>query len=477
MPRSRPTAPAAKKRSKSQPRYVWIEEDPTGRQAPRAAWTDPYAPRGSRPKRVTLSRKVYRTPADIKRWIDAKENELTQQWFERADNIKSGTSVERAFERYFEDRKFDLRETTVKDYRSSLKHIAAWLAEVGLRSLDDLDKPTLLGKSGKLSLRLYLRQIPRRVTARGAGRGNKRTTEDYRSALTVNNDLRIAGIVFRRLHALGLVPLIRSKDDFDLALEAFAEEEREIEIMTPSQLRQLLQAALRHDAETFTLTRDEHAGLREPGRTERYKPIAPYIAGVLLSGMREAEAITLDWSTVDLDAPDASGAVVGQFVVRAKNSRRSKKRRTVTLRVSPMLRELLVAIKRAGRSDVQLEDGPAVFGLTLNEVRAAHKRLVGQFGAPRFGWHSLRRTCGTYLVCAPGIFGGNIAGSASPFQAAQQLGHSVTIAQERYWNAIHGIPLEHKTLEAVLGCEAELREVVARARGTTSSGNVVSIAR
>jgi integrase len=80
----------------------------------------------------------------------------------------------------------------------------------------------------------------------------------------------------------------------------------------PAELRKLLEAALRHDAETFAATREEHAGLRPPGTTRRYQQIAPLIAGAVLTGMRFGELVDLDWKNVELEALDHDGEKAGE---------------------------------------------------------------------------------------------------------------------------------------------------------------------
>jgi integrase len=175
------------------------------------------------------------------------------------------------------------------------------------------------------------------------------------------------------------------------------------------------------------------------------------VAFCLLTGMRFGEAIALDWSQVDLDALDATGKPVGEVYVTTAS--KTAKARTVGLEVSPALRKLLIAQKfRTGGKG-------SVFELTRETARAAGKRLVIDYGAPKtFGWQALRRTCGTYLTNSPGIFG-----AASAYRSAQQLGHSVAIAEKNYVGLLRGIPADARTLEEAMQVEAQVQQVIASA--------------
>jgi integrase len=221
------------------------------------------------------------------------------------------------------------------------------------------------------------------------------------------------------------------------------------EYLRPAQMRKLLAAALRADAECFTMTRAEHDGEGPEGTTPRYAPIAPFVVFVALSGTRFGEAIDLTWNRVDLDALDASGRTVGEVYI--DSSSKTSKARTVGLEVSPALRKLLAAqhVRTGGKG--------SVFGLTPGEARASMKRLKARYGAPpAAGWQKLRVTCATYLCNAPGIYG-----AASPFMESRQLGHSVVMAERHYAGLIRGIPIEAKTLETAIQIEAEAAQVIA----------------
>jgi integrase len=152
------------------------------------------------------------------------------------------------------------------------------------------------------------------------------------------------------------------------------------EHLEPRELDDLVGAAARHDTILSKLTREEkEAGLTE-GKTPRFAPTLPYLAVVLLSGMRADEARCLRWERVDLDAAPA-----GKITLRPEDVK-TKIGRTIDLSVSPLLRTLLRTMKlKAGDAtfafgDLILEDEKTkektlVPALTPGEVKAAYKRL------------------------------------------------------------------------------------------------------
>jgi integrase len=199
----------------------------------------------------------------------------------------------------------------------------------------------------------------------------------------------------------------------------------------------------------FKATRAEHAGKRDPGTTQRYTPIAPFVAAVLLTGMRFGEAIDLEWRHVDLEALDNEGRTVGEIYVTAAS--KTHRARTIGLEVSPALRKLLAALH------LKAEDKKgSVFRLTRDAANTALRRLSGEYGAPAgAGWQALRRSAGTYLTNAPGIFG-----AASAYRSAKQLGHSVAVAERHYLGLVRGIPRDARTLEGAMQIEAEVQRVI-----------------
>jgi len=107
-------------------------------------------------------------------------------------------------------------------------------------------------------------------------------------------------------------------------------------------------------------------------------------------------------------------------------------------------RDVELAVSPTALPATHAEPNDYIVGLTDAEVRAARKRLV-EFGAPDWSPHKLRRTCGTFLSCAPGIYGG-----ASAYMSARRLGHSVAIAEKHYVGQVT-VPFDVTALEAAMG--------------------------
>ena len=78
------------------------------------------------------------------------------------------------------------------------------------------------------------------------------------------------------MRSLGLLPML-STDDLRDGLKKLAASVERLDYRKPAELQKLLEAALRHDVDTFEATREEHAGLRPLGSTARYQPIAPFV--------------------------------------------------------------------------------------------------------------------------------------------------------------------------------------------------------
>lgn len=379
------------------------------------------------------------------------------------------TPLADALDSYYEAHP-QLRPKTLTAYRAATDKLAAWCAGHGVRSADDLTRARLM------DFRAALVSEPKRAPQRGSkGRGKRSSAGNPRSPLSVNRELRATRTVLGYLRDLDLFARL-THDDLRRALKRLPVTHERLEYLRPAELRTLLEAALRHDAETFELTREEHArGLRK-GTTPRYDPIGPLIVAALLSGMRFGEAIALDWSHVDLHALDLSGREVGEIHLPGSTSK-THRARTVALEVSPALHRLLAALhlRAGGKGPVFRlrdpdKDGKPI-AMTRGSADAAAKRLRAEYGAPKaFGWQALRRTCGTFLTNAPGIFG-----AASAYRSAKQLGHSVTVAERHYVDVARGIPREARTLEHAMQIGDLVDQVIASLGAPAAAANVRAI--
>jgi integrase len=371
----------------------------------------------------------------------AKALALRRLELEGGAPAKTGTGFDAALDRYFSDHEH-LRPRTLGTYRSAVAKLRTWARRTSLRSADDLNRARLM------SFRAELIREKRHGVKRGGKRGARTETDAKRSPWSVNRELRAVRSVLGYLRKAGLLPRV-STDDLRDGLERLPAGIERIDYRKPHELQKTLEAALRHDADVFAATRAEHAEGRA-GETRRYKPIAPLLLTATLTGMRSGELLGLTWDHVDLEALDHDGRAVGEIHVTAAS--KTHRARTVGLEVSPALRKLLAAMHLAqGRPKAG-----SVFGLTAGEAKAAERRLLAEYGAPRgCNLQALRRTCGTFLTNAPGIFG-----AASAYRSAKQLGHSVTIAERHYVDLARGIPREARTLEAAMQIERQAERVI-----------------
>ena len=316
----------------------------------------------------------------------------------------------------------NLRRRTAKTYAIAFGRFLAWTGAEGVAFVDELTPARLAN----------LRESFIVATKRTAGRGGRAPLADKpRAPVTVNREFKTLSTLFSAWRRAGLVAL--TSDQIADQLRPLATDTSLPVFLPAADLRRVLEAALRHDAE------ERHA-------------VAPLAAFLTLTGVRLMEAITLKWSDVHLDAPGADGTPVGEFRLRAENVK-TKRARTVGLEVSPGLREILCAM----RARPGVDASGLVFH--VNDKSGATKiraRLTSDYGAPRFAWKDLRSTCSTFLTNAPGIFG-----AASAFHAAKMLGHSVTVAESKYAGLLRGIPREARTLDAAMGLESTLLEVLA----------------
>jgi integrase len=362
----------------------------------------------------------------------------------------TGVALVATIERYFHAHP-QLRPRTLEDYHAVTSKFVNWAASNGIVSADALTRPVLI------AFRETLIAEPKRAPLQGRGqRGRRKPVAQRRSPQTINSELRRLRTVLGYLCDLDLCVRL-SHDDLRRSFKQLAVGHERVEYLRPSELRALLESARRHDAETFAITRAEHAGYGIPGSTHRYDAIAPFIAFVMLTGMRFGEALAVEWGQIDLTAKDWDGRQAGEIYLKG-HSTKTHKARTVGLDVSPGLHRLLAAMR------LRVGGKGRVFELTAATALASAKRLKRDYGAPsRYGWQMLRRTCGTFLTNAPGIFG-----AASAYRSAKQLGHSVAIAERHYVDVARGISPDARNLETAMQI-ADLISAMAQQIGESSA--------
>jgi integrase len=175
---------------------------------------------------------------------------------------------------------------------------------------------------------------------------------------------------------------------------------------------------------------------------------------LLLTGGRSAEIRGLQWAEVDLSSRE---------ILLEASRVKTRQGRVIPLDITPSVAEFFAAqrLRSAGAKYVFGGDT----ALTENWLKTARKRLVEKYGAPEFTWQQLRRTCGTFLTCAPGIYG-----ASSVFLSAKRLGHSVVIAERKYLGVLTEIGPEAKTLEAAMGIEVLCDEIACSGSESPSCG-------
>jgi integrase len=397
----------------------------------------------------TLDRVALRTEEARRAWAIRKSEALAKRRVELKEGgrLKTETPLGDAIDDFYKGAERRLRASTLATYRHGIRRFKEWADGAGIRRSEELDGPRLA------AYRTALIAGDRNAAKRGGKRGERKPVSAMRAAITTNTYLTSSKILLNHLRAMGIAPAL-SRDIIADTLKALPLPREQPAFLSPSKLQKLLEAAQRHDADVFKATRLEHAGHRDKGTTHRYVPVAPLIAFLLLAGCRRGEALGLKWSDVDLDAVDGRGQVIGEIRLRAEITK-THRARTVGLEVSPALRALLAKLKLQAGNDA---DARHVFGgaeaYTSDMIEAARRRLIKQYGAPKFDWQTLRSTCATYLTNAPGIFG-----AATAFMSARQLGHSVAIAERHYLGVHRGIARDAHTLEAAMQIGSALHAI------------------
>ncbi len=320
----------------------------------------------------------------------------------------------------------ELRPKTAETYGAGIDLFLEWLAGQKITATSAL-RPAVLSR-----FRAWLVSRPRQRVPK-ARRGKAKAEAERLSPFYINKDLRSVSALLHDLRRNGLVPL--HDDEIADAIRPMKTPKPLPVFLEAREVRQLLEAALRHDRQRFAGTRAELAGKGEPGSTPRHGPAGPLVLAALLTGARWNELAALRWSEVDLDA--------GAIFLEAERVKTGAARK-IPLDVTPALASLLKKMKlRAGESEYVFRGDHA---MTVREGQRLIARLK-KYGAPEsFTWQTARRTCGCFAVCAPGVYGG-----ASAFMAARRLGHSVLVAERYYLGTISDIPAEAKTLEDAMG--------------------------
>lgn len=326
----------------------------------------------------------------------------------------------------------DLRPKTRTLYEQALNRLTTWAKGADVWRCDHLTPDRLA------ALHDYIRGLRAREVQAGdkMGRGARKPGRRPLAPATRNQVLRAIRTFLGYIRRRGLTPAL-SSDSIADRLPYFAQAKAETRFLRASEVAALVSAAQRHDQTPINFVR---RGVPR-GNVVPVPRIAirPFLLACLLTGARFAEVAGLRWEEVDLGA--------GEIRLPATRTK-TKSARTIGLDVCPSLWAMFNAMRlQAGDT----EAAPFVFGgkseLSRDLAETARARLR-KFGAPKaWTWHDLRRTCGTFLTCAPSIYG-----AASVFLSAKRLGHSVQIAEKLYLGSVKIDP-RACTLEQAMGLE------------------------
>lgn len=347
-------------------------------------------------------------------WCKAKANNLRAEAAAIAagEKITSQTLIAEAFKAYYKNKKSELQPATLVAYQQGTKPFESWCAKNAVVYIETVTPPLLAQyREWFVGQKAY-------TPAKGrVGKGKRVEGVRRRSPAQTNKCLNSLRVVLTQLRRQGLAPELTSDDIVD-SLKFVKRERAKRRYLDAAQVKSLLEAAQRHDAD---------------GNPE----IAPFAAACVLTGMRFHELCDLTFEEVD--------AIAGEIHLAARRTK-TMTERTVYLNKLPTLWAWLKACKLAAGGR-----GRVFPHLTFAIARIARARLVSMekdvgYAAPVFTWHRLRATCGTYSVCA------SLYGRGSEHETAQQLGHSIQVAQAHYTGRAKDFSPDAASLEEALCC-------------------------
>jgi integrase len=270
------------------------------------------------------------------------------------------------------------RETTHAEYRRLARHVCDHLAGISLEKLAPLHIRSLHSELERSKVGARTRQAVHRLLHRALG------------------DAQRMGMV--RINAAALVDAPRVP-------------KREARVLTPEQLRKLLEVS----------RADETVGA----------------LAILLSftGLRIGEALALQWRHVDLrngvlQVERSLAEVRGRFIVREPKSARSRRRVEIP---EAALEALRVYRGRRGTiphtASLVFSDSCDGYLRRSNVLRREWHPLLKRAGLPQVGFHAVRHGHATALLAA----------GANPRAIAERLGHSrASLVLDVYGHVIPG---------------------------------------
>ena len=319
--------------------------------------------------------------ADPKEFARQKSLELKN----RAEAIRRGApklqggALKTLVESYFAEA--ILRPSTAKMYAFSTAKLLSWSSAPA--SGDDLTLAKLR------ELRAYLAKLPNR------------------RASTANRDLRTIAAVLEHSRKAGRTPRLSHQDIGDGLQRLKAPVERKDYCRDPLAA---LEASVAHDV-----------------------MFGAYVAWLLLTGMRAAEALAVTTESVDF--------ATGLVYLQAKDVKTAAWR-AVELQPTPAGFMLAEALVLGRKPDAKL------FGDRTSSYMREQRRQVG--GSWTF--QQLRRTASTYLCSMPNV---------GLWRAAKSLGHHPDVARKHYAGVVR---TDATTLEGALGCTETVLQLAVRIR-------------
>jgi integrase len=242
--------------------------------------------------------------------------------------------------------------------------------------------------------------------------------------------LQAVGTFLRHARRRGMVPLLTLEAIKD-SCGRLSKPSEEVEFLSMSDLRRVLEAAIAHDA-----------------ADKRGRRIAPFVMLLALTGCRRREATMLTWGEVHDDGLHLLASRV-----------KTRRARVVTHAEAPTVRTLIAHLRPADANDADL-----VFPEMEVAWENATIRMVKNHGAPAFTAHVLRRTACCILANAAGIHG-----AASLWHAAKRAGHSAVQCERDYAGRMTGLPADAKCIEDAAGIRDLCEKIVASAAALATS--------
>lgn len=342
-------------------------------------------------------------------WNELRDARFAQKRAIRDPHVDVDRPIKEAVDSFFSGRGATLAEGTQVGYRESADRFLEYCRIKGIRTVRHLSKAVLSGFVD------WLVHLPKQVARKGGKKGEKRK-KGTRVNHTKNKDIRHVRAILNRLRKSDVIRL--SRDDIADALEELRAEHHKKPFLRPEKIALLMKACRDYDA-------------------EHERPILPAILFLLLTGCRVEEAVLVEWSMIEETSIELPA-----------NITKTKHARSVHLSVTPLLAKMLQ--HRKGRAGRLLE------AYSVDIIEGACRVLVNSYGAPKFTAQTLRRTCGTYLCCAPSIYG-----AAAPHMAAARLGHGIGVSQKNYVGVIE-ISRKAKTIEDAMQIKIDSKRGIPR---------------